>query len=98
MADTDARRLRVAQARAVNLYLLLARVDDAYAVLGGVQHRSGTDVETLGVQALFTANRRQARRGGACGPAGTRCTPVIDADQDLRGMGIGGRLGSHRLG
>ena len=35
MADTDARRLRVAQARAVNLYFLLARVDDAYAVLGG---------------------------------------------------------------
>lgn len=75
MADTDARRLRVAQARAVNLYFLLARVDDAYAVLGGVQHRSGTDVETLGVQALFTAT---AGKLDEAAPAARR---VLDAPQ-----------------
>ncbi|MGH3840447.1 MAG: helix-turn-helix transcriptional regulator [Pseudonocardiaceae bacterium] len=52
-ADTDPLQLRVAQARALNLVFLLARQDDAHAVLAMAARCPGGAVELLGIQALF---------------------------------------------
>jgi hypothetical protein len=53
LADSDPLRLRVAHARAVNLHLLLAQMEQAYAVLGNAERLTGAEVELLGVRALF---------------------------------------------
>jgi DNA-binding CsgD family transcriptional regulator len=53
LADTNARRLRVAHGRAVNLYFLLAQLDDAQAILTEAAYYTGADLELLGVRALF---------------------------------------------
>ncbi|MGH3840450.1 MAG: helix-turn-helix transcriptional regulator, partial [Pseudonocardiaceae bacterium] len=74
-ADTDARRLRVAHARAQNLYFLLARVDDADAVLGGAQHCLGAEVELLGIRALIAAT------AGSLDEAASAARRVLHAHQ-----------------
>lgn len=56
LADTDALRLDVAHGRAFNLYMMLARTDDAYAVLDAAGREcSGIEAEMLGIRALFAA-------------------------------------------
>jgi DNA-binding CsgD family transcriptional regulator len=55
LADSDPLRLRVAQARAMNLLFLLARQDDAHAVLTVATGYPGAGVELLGAMALFSA-------------------------------------------
>ncbi|MGH3822355.1 MAG: hypothetical protein ACRDRA_05895 [Pseudonocardiaceae bacterium] len=68
MADTDSRRLRVAQARAVNLYFLLTRLDDARAVLDAADRCSGAEIELLGVRALFSAGVSQLEESALIRP------------------------------
>jgi len=55
LADSDSLRLRVAHHRASNLYLLLGRMDEAHAVVAVAERLAESDVELLGVRALFCA-------------------------------------------
>lgn len=79
LASSDAQRLRVAQARAVNLSLIVGRPDEGNAVLTAADNCAGAGVELLGLRSLFAmaADRLEeavagARRGlntsGVSGP------------------------------
>lgn len=68
-ATTDTRRLRVAQARASNLGLVIGRPAEAHAILAAADRCAEADVELLGIRSLFAVcgNRLdEAARDARC--------------------------------
>lgn len=53
VAHTDAQRLRVAQARATNLGLVVGQPDEAHAILAAADSCTGADLELLGIRSFF---------------------------------------------
>ncbi|MFD1522877.1 helix-turn-helix transcriptional regulator [Pseudonocardia yunnanensis] len=64
-ARTDAQRLRVAQSRALNLSMVLARPTDAKAVLDEVADCHGARSELLGIRAMFAVAGNRLGEGRA---------------------------------